>query len=105
LDSTLLIGSEDQWKRLTLPFLPSTSPIPADYTLIWCIRAMMDKSHQFYQQAAHQETAESVSLHWFFQSVAEVKRMMNRRLSGLERTFANQAWKELGFPPGLLGKE
>jgi hypothetical protein len=31
--------------------------------------------------------------------------MLRRRVGAVERILANQIWQEIGFPPGLLGKE
>ena len=75
----------------------------ADAAALWSIHAMLDKASQFYLQASKQ--VEPPQLRLFFSNLAEIKLMLRRRVGAVERILANQAWKEIGFPPGLLGKE
>lgn len=103
LDTTQLLGPDETWRSLSAAFSADTVPDAMDYTVLWSIHAMLDKSTQFYQQASRQSVQPHVRL--FFGSIAELKGMLRRRMDGIERIAANQVWKAVGFPPGLLGKE
>ena len=98
-----LIGSDAEWAAITAKFQPGDNPVIADTTTLWSVHAMLDKASQFYLQASKQ--LESPQLRLFFSNLAEIKLMLRRRLGAVERIQSNQVWKEIGFPPGLLGKE
>lgn len=103
LSAADFVGTDEVWRELTGSINPGTSPNTADYATLWCIHALLDKSAQFYQQAARQNLPEPERL--FLSSVAELKLMLRRRIDAVERVVANQVWKAVGFPPGLLGRE
>jgi len=103
LEPSRLLGTDENWRKLTGAFLPDTAPNAQDYTVLWSVHSMLDKNAQFYQQASKQSVQPQLRL--FFGSVAELKLMLRRRIDGVERVLANQVWKEVGFAPGLLGKE
>ena len=64
---------------------------------------MLDKMAQYYLQAAKQ--VDSPQQRLLFSSLAEIKQRLRRRVGAVEQIQANQIWKQVGFPPGLLGKE
>jgi hypothetical protein len=103
LTAAVFVGTDETWREITGSIHPGTVPLAADYTALWCIHALLDKSAQFYQQAARQNIPEQERI--FLGSVAELKLILHRRMDGVERVVANQVWKSVGFPPGLLGKE
>jgi hypothetical protein len=103
IDVTSLIGSDAEWAAITAKFQPGDSPVIVDATTLWSVHAMLDKASQFYLQASKQ--LESPQLRLFFSNLAEIKLMLRRRVGAVERILANQIWQEIGFPPGLLGKE
>lgn len=103
LDTEHLLGSDENWRKLTGAFSVDSPPIAQDYTVLWSVHAMLDKNTQFYQQASKHSMQPQVRL--FFGSVAELKLMLRRRIDGVERVVANQVWKSVGFAPGLLGKD
>ena len=103
MDAAGLIGSDVEWAAITAKFQPGDTPVLADATALWSIHAMLDKASQFYLQASKQ--VDPPQLRLFFSNLAEIKLMLRRRVGAVERILANQAWKEIGFPPGLLGKE
>lgn len=103
LDTSQLLGSDERWRALSAAFTADSSPNALDYAVLWSLHAMLDKSAQFYQQASRQSVQPHVRL--FFGSLAEMKVILRRRTDGIERIVANQVWKEVGFAPGLLGKE
>lgn len=103
IDVASLIGSDAEWAAITAKFQPGDSPVIVDATTLWSVHAMLDKASQFYLQASKQ--LESPQLRLFFSNLAEIKLMLRRRVGAVERILANQIWQEIGFPPGLLGKE
>lgn len=103
IDAGGLIGSDAEWTAITAKFQPGDRPVIADATTLWSVHAMLDKASQFYLQASKQ--LESTQLRIFFSNLAEINLMLRRRVGAVERILANQVWKEIGFPPGLLGKE
>lgn len=103
MDVAGLIGSDAEWAAITARFQPGDSPVLADAAALWSVHAMLDKASQFYLQASKQ--VEPPQLRLFFGNLAEIKLMLRRRVGAVERILANQAWKEIGFAPGLLGKE
>lgn len=98
-----ILSREEEWGQLQIRFDPAAAPAVLDYTVLWSVRAMLDKSAQYYRQAAKE--TEPARLRLLLASVAEIKTMLRRRIDGLERIMANQAWKAVGFAPGLLAKE
>lgn len=103
MDAAGLIGGDAEWAAITARFQPGDSPLLADAAALWSVHAMLDKASQFYLQASKQ--VEPPQLRLFFGNLAEIKLMLRRRVGAVERILANQAWKEIGFAPGLLGKE
>ena len=103
LDTMQLLGTDENWRVLTGVFSASSSPNALDYAVLWSVHAMLDKSAQFYQQAARQSVQPQLRL--FYGSLGEIKLILRRRMDGVERVVTNQVWKEVGFAPGLLGKE
>ena len=103
LDTAQLLGTDENWRKMTSAFSAELPPNAQDFTVLWSVHAMLDKSTQFYQQASKQSVQPHVRL--FFSSIAELKLMLRRRIDGIERVLANQVWKAVGFAPGLLGKE
>ena len=103
IDVVGMIGSDADWTELTAKFQPGMDPLATDVAVLWSVHAMLDKISQFYLQAAQQ--VESPQQRIFFSNLAEIKQKLRRRVGAVERIQANQVWKEIGFPPGLLGKE
>jgi hypothetical protein len=103
VDLARLIGPEAEWASLRQKFDPGAKPIVHDFTVLWSVYAMEDKATQFYQQATSQAEAPQIRL--FLNNITEIRRILSRRIGGVERIVANQVWKAVGFAPGLLGKE
>ena len=103
IDAAALIGSDGEWAEITSRFQPSTAPVAIDIAALWSLYAMLDKMGQYYLQAAKQVNLPQQRL--LFSSLAELKQKLRRRIGAVEQILSNQIWKEVGFPPGLLGKE
>jgi hypothetical protein len=103
LDIAAMIGSDAEWAAITSRFQPGTAPAAIDIAALWSVYSMLDKMAQYYLQAAKQVDLPQQRL--FFSSLAEVKQKLRRRVGAVEQIQANQVWKQVGFPPGLLGKE
>ena len=65
--------------------------------------ALIEKSTQYYQQAALNSPHPSLRL--FLRSLAEVKNIQRGRLAACVRVAYNEVWEEVGFAPFLLGKD
>ncbi len=103
LDIAAMIGSDAEWAEITSRFQPGTAPAAIDISALWSVYSMLDKMAQYYLQAAKQVDLPQQRL--FFSSLAEIKQKLRRRVGAVEQIQANQVWKQVGFPPGLLGKE
>ena len=103
IDATALIGSDADWTAIISRFQPAADPLAIDIAVLWSVYAMLDKMSQYYHQAARQVNSPQQRL--LFSSLAELKQKLRRRVGAVEQIQANQVWKEVGFPPGLLGKE
>lgn len=103
LDVAAMIGSDADWAAITSRFQPGTAPAAIDIAALWSVYSMLDKMAQYYLQAAKQ--VDSPQQRLLFSSLAEIKQKLRRRVGAVEQIQANQIWKQVGFPPGLLGKE
>lgn len=102
-DVAAMIGSDAEWAAITSRFQPGTAPAAIDIAALWSVYSMLDKMAQYYLQAAKQ--VDSPQQRLLFSSLAEIKQKLRRRVGAVEQIQANQVWKQVGFPPGLLGKE
>lgn len=103
IDALKLMGKAESWALLLAEFNPEAPPAANDFSILWCVCAMLDKSAQYYQQAARYETQPQMRIS--LASLAQMKSALRRRISGIERVVANQVWKAVGFAPGILAKE
>lgn len=103
VDSAALLGSDDAWQKIRQNFAIVSDKNISSLTALWMTYALVEKSGQFYQQAAANSAHPSTRL--FFGSLAETKNMLRRRIDGLMRVLYNEIWAEIGFAPFLLGKD
>ncbi len=97
-----IMATDEEWRRQLAAFRvgPENS---VDYlTALWTIHIWLDRSAQYYQQAAR--NSEYPSLRLFFENLAQLKQILKRRADSLLRTAYNAVWEEVGFAPFLLGK-
>lgn len=97
-----LLGSDTVWQQLTLPKEVTNASLQMLITL-WQLSIEIDKTAQFYQQAATNSAHPQSRL--FFNSLSHVKRILLRRLNGIIQMYCNYYWGELGFAPFMLGKD
>lgn len=97
-----LLGAAAAWQQLTVHIQPEVSNLQ-ELAAFWSIYAAIDKTVQFYQQAAANSAHPQTRL--FFSSLSQVKSMLRRRLAGLIQIYYNHYWGEIGFAPFLLGKD
>jgi hypothetical protein len=102
IDETHLLGPDSQWQEVTKNTVAVSTSLQTSVTL-WSIYATMDKSLQFYQQAATNSAHPQTRL--FFSSLSHVKKILLRRLDGIIKIYDNHYWGNLGFAPFLLGKD
>jgi hypothetical protein len=102
VDSAALLGSDETWQKIQRDFAAVPEKTISSLTALWMIQALVEKSGQFYQQAAANSAHPSARL--FFSSLAETKNMLRRRVDGLMRVVYNEIWAEIGFAPFTLGK-
>lgn len=73
------------------------------YINLSIITNLVEKSLQFYNQAALNSTYEYEKI--FFSSIAEIKKVLKRRLDSTLRVVYNSLWSKIGFAPFMFGKE
>ena len=103
VEAMTLLGNDGDWQEVLQQIGPLGEKALAALTTIWMIQALVEKSGQFYQQAALNSAHPSTRL--FFRSLTEIKGMLRRRVDGLLRVLYNQVWSDIGFAPVLLGKD
>jgi len=102
VDAGALLGPDNVWQEADGGRTAAAAG-EAGLTALWLLYALMDRSGQFYQQAANNSAHPAARLFWG--SLAEVKGMMRRRLDGVLRGFYNAAWTEVGYAPFVMGKD
>lgn len=97
-----LSGSSAAWQQLTQNWKVERKP-----AVIWlqlaAVQSALDKSGQFYQQAAIHSPFPQEKQFW--QEFAQARHIMRRRLEAIWRLESNTIWEELGFAPLVFGKE
>lgn len=101
INENQLIGSDTSWQLATQNTAATDACMPTLMTL-WGIYAAIDKSVQFYQQAAANSAHPQTRL--FFSSLNHVKKILRRRVDGVIQLYHNHYWGQLGFAPFMLGK-
>jgi|GEM_PF-2245435 len=103
VDAVILFGPDAAWQQLTKP-APATMPEADMQRLValWSIYALIDKSAQYYQQAAANTAHLATQI--FFHSLYESKNILRIRFAGIIQAAYNQYWGKLGFAPFVLGK-
>lgn len=97
-----LLGKDLVWQQLTSPKEVTNASLQSLLTL-WHTSMEIDKTVQFYQQAATNSAHPQTRL--FFNSLSHVKKILLRRLNGIIQSYNNYYWGKLGFAPFLLGKD
>lgn len=97
-----LLGSDTAWRQLTLQIDTANANLQV-LTTLWSIYIIIDKTTQFYQQAAANSAQPQTRL--FFSSLTHVKKILRRRLDGIIQIYYNHYWGEIGFAPFALGKD
>jgi hypothetical protein len=104
VEASELLGSDTAWQQLALQPTPSEVVENMDtLTTLWSICSLIDRSTQYYQQAAANNAHPATRL--FFHSLAESKKIIRGRLAGIIHLMYNQYWGQLGFAPFMLGKD
>jgi hypothetical protein len=103
VEAAQLLGADDIWQQTLQRFAAVPDKDAANLTMLWMVHSLMDKSAQFYQQAAGNKAHPGVRL--MLSSLAEIKNMQRRRIGGLLRVMYNQVWADVGFAPFALGKD
>jgi hypothetical protein len=97
-----LLGPDTVWQQFTVQKDVTNTGVQVLITL-WQISSLIDKTVQFYQQAATNSAHPHTRL--FFNSLCHVKRILHRRFNGIIQIYCNHYWGELGFAPFMLGKD
>lgn len=101
--TTTLLGTEKVWLGAAARLKEAGANNAAVLATLWLLYSLVDKSGQFYQQAALNSAHPATRL--YLSSLAEVKAMLRRRLDSLLRMVYNEVWADVGFAPFLLGKD
>ncbi|HMM20496.1 MAG TPA: hypothetical protein PKA10_07130 [Selenomonadales bacterium] len=103
VNGEFLLGADSSWQQLAGDFGVVRDKTAANLTVLWAVHALMEKSGQFYQQAALNSAHPATRL--LMASLGEVKSMARRRVDGLLRVIYNEVWADVGFAPSKLGKD
>jgi len=98
-----LLGPDSAWQQIAEHFGAAQDKTAANLAVLWAVYALMEKSGQFYQQAALNSPHPSTRL--LLASLGEVKSMARRRVDALLRVMYNEVWADVGFAPSKLGKD
>ncbi len=102
IDRDTLVGSDHEWEQIVDAF-STLSLSSVNLPTIWMMYGLIEKSAQFYQQAANNSAYPSTRL--FFNSLFQVRSTVRRRIGGILRILYNITWEEIGFAPFQLGKD
>lgn len=102
-DAETLLGCDKDWQKIIESLKEAVPEGTGSLTLFWMLYALVERTVQYYQQAAANSAYPAERL--FFTSLAQYKILMKKRVGSLVRIMYNHAWAELGFAPFLLGKE
>lgn len=97
-----ILGNDIVWKELIKTYSLTSKASIQLLMDFWEIYILIEKSAQFYQQAALNTPHPAEKI--FFTSCSEVKHMLRRRIYGILQTMCNHAWSELGFAPFVFAK-
>lgn len=73
------------------------------YMTLSTLSIIIERSLQFYRQAANNSAYEYEKI--FFNSLAEQKKVLKRRIESALRIVYNSLWSQVGFAPFIFGKE
>ncbi|MPM48924.1 hypothetical protein SDC9_95651 [bioreactor metagenome] len=73
------------------------------YMNLSALSSITERSLQFYRQAANNSAYEYEKI--FFNSLAEQKKVIKRRIDSALRVVYNSLWSQVGFAPFIFGKE
>lgn len=102
VNESQLLGADVAWQQYVVNQEVTNANMQIVLTL-WSVYTVIEKSAQFYQQAATNSPHPQERL--FFNSLSHVKRILLRRLSGIVQSYSNYYWGKLGFAPFMLGKD
>lgn len=103
LDPFELLGEENLWLQATANLLTKPHDQAGSIVLLWILNDLTDHTIRFYQQAAANSSHPMSRI--FYSSVAEVKKMIRRKLSNPLRTIYNEVWGQIGFAPFDLTRD
>ncbi|HWR44453.1 hypothetical protein [Sporomusa sp.] len=102
VNETKLLGSDSSWQQVNQNTAAADVSM-TELTTLWAIYTAIDKSIQFYQQAASNSAHPQTRL--FYSSLCQVKKILRRRIDGHIQIYYNHYWGHLGFAPFILGKD
>lgn len=98
-----LLGADSLWQQSAGSLKTAAGENIAVLTTLWQLSILVERSGQFYQQAALNSAHPATRL--YLSSLAEVKGMLRRRLDSLLRVVYNEVWGAVGFAPFMLAKD
>lgn len=102
VDENKLLGSDIVWQEAINPSKINTNINITVLSKLWAINTAIDKSVQFYHQAAINSAHPQTRI--YFSSLSHIKKILQRRMNGIIQIYDNHYWGELGFAPFMLGK-
>lgn len=98
-----LVGDDAAWKQLEDALTAAPQAAEHSLMLLAMLQTLVDKSGQFYQQAALNAPYPAERL--FYSSLAQCKQIQKKKVERLQRVAANHIWGKVGFAPLVLGKD
>ncbi|MDD4600578.1 hypothetical protein SDC9_06095 [bioreactor metagenome] len=100
----ILLETKGKYKdTLSLNDDLTSDTMVAMYMNLSAISNLIEKSLQFYRQAANNSAYEHDKL--YFNSLVELKKVLKRRIDSVLRIVYNALWSKIGFAPFVFGKE
>lgn len=102
VNESQLLGADGEWQQVASHNEAGSASLKL-LVMLWTVNTLLDKTAQFYQQAAANNAHPQTRL--FFNSLSHIKRILVRRVNSTIQIYCNHYWGELGFAPFMLGKD
>jgi hypothetical protein len=92
-----IIPDEAEWQLIIAAYAQTNQDPAQQFLRLWLVNSVFEKTAAFYRQVSSSSTSPAVRL--FTSSLAEIKKIMARRVESILRVCINKSWEQLGFCP------
>lgn len=92
-----IIPDETEWQLIIAAYAETIHDPAQQFLRLWLVNSIFEKTAAFYRQVSI--SSASPALRLFASSLAEIKRIMARRVESVLRVCINKSWEKLGFCP------